>query len=233
MRSSDLEPPTPYSVTLKPAVTHFFLSFYTFTLPFSRIRNPKGQNPPSKPSKNCRESHKRGRHNRIQPSLSSPHIYLLHVKSGPSVVPSTRPIPEYGVGNRMSAMYAEEESLHRPRSMIQLSTNALSDHHQPEDNRLSSSTDEPDLQRLLEEDGLANESSLKRPRAWRNLASLILARRPRRLQKLGRDDTPFCNAGEKRLPQRRKGRRTLTLCCLGTILSLYEILVISLTWTVG
>lgn len=116
-----------------------------------------------------------------------------------------------------------ESAAPRPRLLLQMSSHAPPDDDDAEIKSLSPVTDEPDSQRLLEEDGLGEESSHKRPRGWRNTPSWLRSRRPQRIRPLGGRSAGICYACEKLMPKRRKSLRMLVLLGLGTTLALYGI----------
>ena len=104
--------------------------------------------------------------------------------------------------------------------MVQLFTHAPADDADTNNAVFFPSTDEPDLQRLLEEDEVGEEWSHDRPRKWKYLSSSIFGRRTQRMRPLGGSSAGICYACEKLMPKRRKVLRTLALWCFATILSL-------------
>lgn len=132
-----------------------------------------------------------------------------------------------GAHAHMPGKYAKKERASpESRSLLQTSVNASPEDNDPENHSFSAVTDEPDLQRLLEDDSLTEELSHKRPRAWTNSPSSVFSRRPQRIRRLARRSAGICDACTKLMPKRRKGLRTLLLLGLGTILSLYGLVVV-------
>lgn len=115
----------------------------------------------------------------------------------------------------------EERAESRSRLLPQMSLNIPPDDDDAEIHSFSPVTDESDSQRLLVEDGLGEESSTKRPQAWRNSPSWLRLRQPQRIGPLSGRTAGICYACEKLIPKKRRSLRKVVLIGLGTTLALY------------
>lgn len=116
----------------------------------------------------------------------------------------------------------EERAESRSRLLPQMSPNVPTDDDDDADiNQYSPATSEHDSQRLLVEDDLDEESSQKRPQAWKNSPSWLRSPRPQRIQPLDGRTAGICYACEKLIPKKRRSLRRVVLLGLGIILALY------------